>query len=186
MPRRPLNVEIEGFGPVRPHGVHMERVSPTKAVPNHFTVSVLLAEPRVNVDLEIRVVTGGQPQVIQVSVREMPPLVGGVTSTTLRSLPLDHIVRATMTWVAEQSPDLIEGSIPGWFRLEADGPDVLRRGSVDERVAQAAQIYRAATAAGSKAPTEAVATSMHVSRATASRYIRGARDIGMLPPEAAK
>jgi hypothetical protein len=46
----------------------------------------------------------------------------------------------------------------------------------------AAQIYSEAVAAGSRAPAVAVANALNRSRAQAARYIRRARELGLLSP----
>jgi predicted GIY-YIG superfamily endonuclease len=50
------------------------------------------------------------------------------------------------------------------------------------QAAAAAGFYLAAQASGSPAPTLAVAAAMGVSRSQASRYVRAAREAGLLPP----
>ncbi|HZU54821.1 MAG TPA: hypothetical protein VFA06_03025 [Actinocrinis sp.] len=68
-----------------------------------------------------------------------------------------------------------------WFSPPAEAGVRGKRVSND-RVAEAAQVYAEALAAGSNAPGEAVAKALGYSRATAARRIRAARERGLLPP----
>ncbi len=182
--RRAKNITIKGFTQVVPHPrAQLILTSPNTVVPTRFTVGVALEDPRVVVDLDIRVAAGGQPLVAEVGVKSFADGLW-ISSTILRSIPLDHLVRAAMNFAQRPTGD--SGDLPfGLFRVEGDTQDVVRSSPLpdgSDRATVAARIYASALASGSNAPTEAVANEMHVSRSQASRYIRAARKAGLLPP----
>lgn len=114
-----------------------------------------------------------------------------VAPETLRSVGLGGVARQVVEkasvkmrrneqgdgWVAE-GLDLFAGVEPQDVAAAFKPP---RRNKVDPGdVARAANLYREALAAGRRDATEAVAQALDVSRTTASRRIRQARDDGLL------
>lgn len=190
VPQPPKNFLIEIVGNVRPHERAVAvRVGPTSVVPSRFTAWVVLAEPRVRVDLELVVLSATKPVVRELTVTPSVDGAAPITTTTLRRVLVDPIVKAVMDKAAKFSEGrVIDRSdvLPGAFQLPGDPDDEFRltppTDQPNERVRQAAQIYGQAAAFGSRAPTEAVAQALNVSKAQASRYVRAAREANLLPP----
>lgn len=109
-----------------------------------------------------------------------------VTSETLRRIPVARILRDTLQDVAFR----VTETGPGEYRLEPvhEQEDVeatfaaarKREPLTENRLEKAALIYRDAEARGDP-PTKAVAEAMHVSRSTAARLVREARNRKLLP-----
>lgn len=118
-----------------------------------------------------------------------------ITAETLR-LPIAGLTKQAVAGCARKFTPLEEGGEPV-FRLISTGPSEAaafyeryvtkgrrpRQGSplTDENLSEVAQVYRAAVKNGDP-PTRAVMGAMHVERSTASRWIRAARDRGLLGP----
>jgi hypothetical protein len=187
--RKPKNFAIEVVGNVRPHErAFSVRVSPTAFVPSRFTAWVVLAQPRVRVDVELAIPPDGrQPIVRELTVTPGVDFAAPISTTTLRRILVDQIVRAVMAKAAAIS----EGHVvdrsdigPGMYQLVGDPEDNMRFTppmTADQLTARAAQVYREAQESGSRAPTGAVAAALGYSRSQASRYVRAAREAGLLP-----
>jgi hypothetical protein len=120
-----------------------------------------------------------------------------VTSTLLRELPVARLVaQARREQYARAGGDLVEafedgqeidlseGFIEGLKAAAsawADRPQGRRTELGAEHFGEVAQVYSAAASAGAP-PLLAVETRWTVSRPTASRWVRAARDAGLLPP----
>jgi hypothetical protein len=150
-------------------------------VPQSFRVSVRLGAPHnLAVELSIEVVEGARPTVVELKVIPHFGPSSPVTSAMLRSIPVEALTRIVIEQVAE--PLIDRGG--GRFARASDPPEVFRVGPAPggDATHEAAQIYSGAITANVHNPTELVADQMHVSRSTASRYIREARNLGLLPP----
>jgi predicted DNA-binding protein (UPF0251 family) len=141
-------------------------------------VKAVLNEPPVTLVLDLRIIAGGKPQVVELDVISWADIGDQITGTILRAIPLDHVVRAAIAHA--ELPIVAErGDVePDAYRFFPSAPEVPR---VIDRAAQAAEIYAQAKQQNSKAPTEAAALEMGVSRSTAARLIREARSRGLLP-----
>jgi hypothetical protein len=116
-----------------------------------------------------------------------------ITAATLRAIPLAHLVRDASTH-ALQSGYIDDDGTPKFptnpfdvsqEKRAAVGKRARRpRGHrlTDDELRQVAQTYREALKARDRAPTDHVAKEHAVSRTTASRWIRLARDAGYLGP----
>jgi hypothetical protein len=117
-----------------------------------------------SVDVELHVVLRHDVyRCDRVEIREQGD--GGVTSASLREIPITDLLR---TWM--QRAGTHYGTPPGWRALR-DLPEL-------ERVVVA---YKMAAVIGDP-PTEAVADALKISRSYASRKVMKAREAGLLAP----
>lgn len=159
------------------HGTALVRVGPTTGAPATFSTTCYVDSGKLAVIGTIMVVPGGHATMVEMTIQGGPATkstITPVTTSSLRRILVDQIVKAALT---EATVDMPPGG-------DVDGERVTERvqSSVKARAADAAKIYADAVAQGSKAPTEAVAAALGVSRPQASRYVRAARDAGLLPP----
>lgn len=176
------------------------RTSLDTGVASRFYAICEITRPvALSVRLEIRH-DGAAARVVEIKVSPADGLRGRLTTTALRSVLVDQLVQAALAKEAERvgtvepAPADVEPSLRARaFRLPGDPEDTFwvapvphreghGRRTPDELAIEAAQHYRAAHAAGSPAPAMAVVKAMHVSRSTAARYIRRAREAGYLDP----
>jgi hypothetical protein len=167
----------------------------TNIVPEEFKARISLFDSEMFVFMTIRVDPGGQARVIDLRVELAEDGADAITTTTLRRVLVDPMLRAALavaTKTVKERDDVLPGVNPPVFQVEGDGGDENARvywsppAGANERTAQAAEVYQQAVVSGSRAPTEAVAAAMGYSRAQAARYIRAARDAGLLPQLEAK
>lgn len=183
MPQRPKNFRIARLEvtPASPSPARV-RTGPDAAAPARFTAAVQLAAPDLHVDVDILVTPGGLPAVQRLTVWASPTT--ALTSSSLRQVLLDPVVRAAVAAASEptaERPDLM----PGAFQVEGDPEGqawVSAPAGADGRVRQVARLYNEALSAGSKAPALDVSETVHISRSQAARYIRKARELGLIPP----
>jgi hypothetical protein len=188
--RRANDVQIAALYPSRGHRSGWARTGETTAVPTIVQAEIHLIDPPVVVFLVVVTTGDGRPRVREFHVTPSRSQ-DSVTTTMLRKLPIDQLVRATMersTLAIEPRPDIHDGAfqVPGDPDHQAwvgPLPAAVGRGRAvpSDRVRKAAEVYRQAIADGSKAPTEAVAKTMGYSRPTAARDVRAARERGLLP-----
>jgi len=155
--------------------------------PSPFTAHVVLTRPSLLVQMDVRLHKGGVPQIIE--LRMQPNNEPTITSGALRGVALDRLLRDVLR-EAESPVENLPEFAPNAYRLPGDKSDVFRVGVPaksrvqqrgDAMAARAAEIYKQAVAHGSQAPAAAVATEMDRSRGQAARYIRRARELGLLP-----
>jgi hypothetical protein len=190
VPQSPKNFRIERVGDVRPHErATPVRVSPTSAVPSRLTAWVVVVDPHVRVDLELVIMPAAKPQVRELTVTAATtdgP--SSISTSLLRRVLVDPIVDAVMAKAVRAA----EGTVidrsdvaPGAYQLPADPEDefwVPGTPAVDPRVRRTARVYAQAVAFGNRSPTVAVAEALGMSKASASRYVRMAREANLLPP----
>jgi hypothetical protein len=146
------------------------------------------------VTIEVFVGPDLRPVVIELKVRSKVKT--PVTTSMLRSVLVDQLLQRAIEeatvpasvreeWLASLPPG-IRG--PQGEDKAAVGLSAVerRRSHADDDARTAAQIYLEAVATGSRAPGVAVANRMNRSRAQVARYIRRARELGLLPPLQAK
>lgn len=157
MPRPPERLQIERI--VISPDAHAQRVnrSARNTIPDRFRATVYLTEPKLVLDMVIRIAVGGQPRVSELQMECHPG--ESITTSLMRQVPIDTIVRRALG----------EASLP---RVPID--------QSGDRVERAALVYRQAVSAGSYAPTEAVAAELGYSRSHAARLVGQARDRGLL------
>jgi len=186
--RQPKNFSIAGVSvePLEPSGYLP--VGPDSAVPTRFEASLQLAQPEAAVTLEVFVGSDRRPVVIELTIRSK--VRAPITTSMLRSVLVDQLVQAAIAeatvpasvrdeWLATLPPGLANPVDAAWMSSAA--PVSSARGNAEEDARTAARIYQEALATGSRAPAVAVANTMHRSRAQVARYIRRARELGLLP-----
>lgn len=206
MPREPKagNFVIKTIRPTELGSVPFVPVDADHVVPARFSLIFELSEPPLVVRITI-VMEGTKPSVRHLEITrghleygEDPSVTrvveddGAITTTVLRQVLIDQLVRAALEkvrWpkklvsetrqtiltrlpaeVAEEAYRILESSAPG-------------RPATKTRIAQAADAYKKAVAAGSKAPQKEVALAMGFSTSQVSRYLKSARENGLLDPE---
>ncbi|WP_410662128.1 hypothetical protein [Amycolatopsis sp. lyj-84] len=178
MPRQPKNFEIAWVS-IEPRGEGgYLRTGPDTAVPTRFGASFALVVPNAAVQVEVFVGSDLRPRVMELTLRSNVQT--PITTTVLRQVLVDQLLRealskATVAWA----------DVPKAVREEAVGfappADEALRENAEEHARTAARIYSDAVTGGSKAPAMAVAHAMNRSRAQVARYIRKARELGLLP-----
>lgn len=177
MARQPKNFAIESVrvSPYEPAA--RVRIGPTAYVPRRFFATIVLTEPRAEVEMVVRVSAFGQASATEIKIETAPH--ESITTSTLRRILIDPMLRAAVAKATLPAEPV--GDSPTTFRtVEGDlwsSPPV----GTDERVVAAARIYTEAKAARNRAPTEAVAAALGYSRAQAARYVKRARETGLLP-----
>ncbi len=166
-------------GIIRPGGV---------ALPRSFSARVEVEGSPIVATLEVSIDADGRAGVDTLQLAPAPES-GPLTTVGLRSIRLGELVRIAVAAAAERVEVGPEGVTP----LPMSGADVeairrdvrLRRGRGTgpdaEAVEQAVRIYRSAVAA-EEPPLAAVMREMTLTRSTASRLIRAARDRRVLEP----
>lgn len=180
VPRAPKNLRIDS--------VTIERLSPEaylpagpdNAVPVSFEAHFQLGEPPAAVRIEVFVTPDHGPVVLELGIRSNTAT--PVTTSMLRQVPVDQLLREAMTAAAVPASVREEwlASLPSGTTATTAEPGV--NTPADHDAHTAAQIYSEAVASGSKAPAVVVGHRMGRSRAQAARYIRRARELGLLPP----
>jgi hypothetical protein len=138
---------------------------------------VLFEQPRVDVRVKVAQVRG-VPEIVALHIDPADPLKAGDRPTVITSAMTHRIP------LRQLKGEYLKMSRPPW----ASEPDTFweapRRGPFPlppERVQEVAEIYRRAVDAG-KSPLQAIKDAYHISRATASKYIKRARKAGFLGP----
>jgi hypothetical protein len=178
MPRQPKDFQIawSSIEKLVPSGYL--RIGPDAVVPSRFKAVITMAVPQMLVTMEIAVVAPEmRPRVIEISLRANTAT--PITTTVLRQVLIDQLVREAMSKAivpASEAPDVD----PRAFGTAATAQE-RAQASAEQDARQAARIYSEAVASGSAAPAVAVANAMNRSRSQAARYIRKARELGLLP-----
>lgn len=172
VPRAPKNFQI-AWGTVEPLDDHPGylRTGPDTAVPSRFEASFSLVTPPASVTLEVFVGADLRPRVAELAIRSNVQT--PITTSVLRRVLVDQLLREALTLATVPAADQEK-----WITTR---PQETRHPDEDENANIAATIYAEAVASGSRAPTKAVALSMGRSRAQAARYIRRARELGLIP-----
>lgn len=190
VPRLPKNFHVESMSIdlLSPRGYLA--TGPNTAVPRRFEAHFVLTEPDASVTIEVFVGADLRPVVIGLRMRANAQT--PITTSGLRRVLIDQMVVRAMEKATVPASVREEwlASLPAEFRTPAptasDNPAASaaanKRGRADADARAAAEIYLEALATGSKAPGVAVANRMNRSRAQVARYIRRARELGLLPP----
>lgn len=191
VPRQPKNFQIDSVY-VERRGEGYLSTGPDTAVPSRFEARFVLGIPEATVTIEVFVGADLRPTVIDMHIRTK--VLGPITTSLLRQILIDQLLDAALTeatvpasvreeWLASLPPHIQQQAVPpARPRNPTPSPDERARSRVDEDARLAAQIYSEAVAAGSRAPAVAVANTLKRSRAQAARYIRRARELGLLSP----
>jgi hypothetical protein len=172
--------------------ISYRRSGPDTAVPSHFVASFSLGEPEVSGRIEVAVIDDVRPVVIEVAIRSRAR--DPITTSMLRQVLVDQLLQAAvqkatvpLSEYEDWLKSLPEARTPAPWPREAPAAEPLTaqervRSRADEDARTAAQLYTEALASGSRAPAMAVVEKMNRSRAQVARYIRRARELGLLAP----
>jgi len=167
-------------------------IGPRWAIPSRF--SAVYEDPALPFWVSIDVITraGRPPQITRLECEERNVVQGsGITSPLLRRVLLGNIMdlcirearekRLTTAVGTYRTPSTPEGI--GYGGRTSALRKARNRPPSKELLMRVAAEYRAAVAGSDRGrPTEAVATLENVSRSTAARWVRLARDEGLLGP----
>lgn len=117
-------------------------------------------------------VIDGEPRVVglQLTPATRGPE-GAITANRLRTLPLLELARIALAVDAEQ---MFEGLVAVERPYRGPHPAAT--------AADVARVWNAAYQAGKEAPRAAVCRALHIQPRTADRYIREARELGLIEP----
>jgi hypothetical protein len=193
VPRQPKNFKVDSVvvTPVAP--IEYVPTGPHTAVPARFEAHFVLETPAANVTVEVFVDPNRGPVVLSLHMRAKGS--APVGTVMLRQIPVDQLLQRAVTeatvTAAPQSeaqpsrPILTEktGSETHSAELTLTASERTRR-QFDEDARTAADLWSNAVASGSRRPGIDVAREMNRSRAQVARYVRRARELGLLPPAA--
>ncbi|SDC73466.1 hypothetical protein SAMN05216174_10444 [Actinokineospora iranica] len=165
--------QIAWVSPAEPREpVNYVRTGPDTAMPIRFRASIALAVPDAAVTIEVFTGADMRPRINELVIRSS--VQKPITTSVLRQVLVDQLLRAAVKEAEVPVDSLSAGTVLGTQPVPATG-------KADEDASIAARIYREAVASGNPAPAMAVASSMGRSRAQVARYIRKARQMGLLP-----
>jgi hypothetical protein len=192
VPRPPKLFRIDSvtIEPLPPKGYLP--TGPGTAVPSRFEAHFVVGAPEASVTIEVSVGADIRPVVVDMAIHAKVST--PITTSMLRQVLVEQLLQRAMTeatvpvevrteWLAT-----LPGSVQDSARQAGSPPEPMltaaerARAQFDADARTAARVYQEALAAGSPAPTMAVAHTMSRSRAQASRYIRRARELDLLPP----
>lgn len=149
----------------RPKDFVVESVTVLPPADSGLSARVELSQPRCVVTIDVDGQRGvPTPNSLRIEVSN-----GSITAALLRKIPVDAVVRLALA--AAYKRDEVTPVVPRYGT-----------GHGDDRIALAAKIYSDAEAAGSYKPAQDVADAMGYSRVSAARFIRSAREQGLIPP----
>jgi hypothetical protein len=191
VPRPPKDFDIEQVSTQPTDPTVPIRTGPLTAVPARFSAEVELKQPELRLWMDVRVdQAGARPRLVGLQITS--DVRGSITTSLLRRVLVDQLLHAAVEKASKPITPRPEID-PGAFEPEGAAPDTVwvsppllspGRGHAtpDERARTAALLYSEAVTRGSRAPAVAVANEMGYSRAQVARYIRRARQLGLLPP----
>ena len=198
-----MSVEVKA---IRHESARPVLTRPGYAAPSVIVASAELADVGLSLNFAVFVSPGGTFRVRRLTVSAAGSS-AAITSRALRTIRLDYLAHEAVRQHEQpvsMLPDHDSGAFQA-FQFAADATDpwgshgnfrdirnpqdqiwrsspaLGRRLTSREQAEQAARIYTEAVATGSRAPTQAVAAELGYSRSQASRMIRTARDLGLLP-----
>jgi hypothetical protein len=165
------------------------RTGPGTAVPTRFIALIDLGQPKLTVSMDVIVDQAGtRPRLVELSLQT--DLWTSITTSALRRVLVDQLLQAALdraTVPVTGAPEVHPGAFKAQGELDSawvsppPRPPGRGSGTPDDRAQEAARIYSDAVTRGSRAPGVAVANTMGYSRAQVARYIRRARELGLLP-----
>lgn len=191
MPREPKDSTISAVRIEETRQAGLIRTGRDTAVPSRFGATIKLQQPELTVWLDVIVAQAGtRPRVVQLQVHVDAR--ASVTTSIMRRVLVDQLLNAAMSAATiriEGRPQLHQDGFsapadPDGQAWVSPPPRSVAHGDAElrARATEAARIYSDAVAGGSRAPAVAVANEMGYSRAQVARYIRRARELGLLPP----
>ena len=180
MPRLPKNLRIDSVTIEHLGSRGYLPAGPDTAVPVNFEAHFLLEEPNAAVRIEVFVTADVGPVVVELNIRSATRT--PVTTSVLRQVLVDQLLREAMTAAAVPASVREEwlATVPPNQTATTTEPTEHTQADLDAHTA--AQLYSEAVASGSKSPAVVVGNTMGKSRAQVARYIRRARELGLLPP----
>jgi hypothetical protein len=188
-PTKHFLIDSVSVDPIEPKGYLS--TGPTTAVPSRFEAHFVLGTPELSVTIEVFVGADLGPVVLDIAIRAKAHT--PITTSTLRQVLIEQLLQRAVD----------EATVPAAFREEwlaslpvaaqamTQRSDSTQEATLtgDERARRqfnkdaqtAAELWKAAVAAGSRRPGMAVAEQMNRSRTQVSRYIRRARALNLLP-----
>lgn len=191
VPREPKSFKIKAVVVQRHERTGIIRTGPDTAVPKRFVAVVALERPLLTVRMDVLVDQAGtRPRLVELHLQT--DIRASITTSTLRQVLIDQLLQAVMeeaTLRVVAQPEVHphafgvvgEPENQGWVS-PPPRPHGRGHNTPDDQVREAARIYSEAVTRGSRAPGVAVAEAMGYSRAQVARYIRRARELGLLPP----
>lgn len=155
---------------------HLE-VAPSVWMLRSFGATFHDPHDRVQVDLHVAV-EDGEPAVQQLTVTTSPNRRRGIDRELMQQVPVSELLRqacAAASYVDDGRRQVV--TLRGG---EQEQKAARRRRELSyEHLQRVADIYLAHQA---QAPTQAVATKLHLARSTAAKHVMRAREAGLLPP----
>lgn len=208
MPRAPKDFTVTSVKISKDPSSYPRLIADGVAAPSLFAAEIDVAELPFSVTVTVVIGFGGEA--LAKRIEAVASDAGSITTSALRKVLVDQLVKAAVdeasfpvTMEARGTGSLSSGSsADASFVIDGPGlfgepgpityvqPDALpitgRQQRLDERARLAASIFLQAVATGSRAPSDAVAKEMGYSRSQAARYIKHARELGLLPAMDAK
>ncbi|SDC74028.1 hypothetical protein [Actinokineospora iranica] len=147
---------------------------PETAIPMRFRASITLETPPATVTIEVFVGADLRPRVHELAIRSNTQF--QITTTVLRQVLVEQLLREAVAKAEVPVSALPPGAILG-----APPQPEVAHGKAETDAQTAARVYSQAVTSGSPAPAMAVAREMGRSRAQVARYLRKARQMGLLP-----
>lgn len=194
---------------------HWTLIDRHTAVPRWFRVTFQLEEPTflvyLNVGMEGTKPIARRIEIVRGWLNEDGTISrgdGGVTTTNLRQILVDRLVRRAVELVRRPAepapegaevfsligipPEEIAAMAPAFFRVPGVTPpgghqvafdaafERRERDTTADRIMRAVEFYKRAIASGSNAPVKDVGIALGYSTSQASRYLKAARERGLL------
>jgi hypothetical protein len=191
MPRTPSSdrFEVKGLTAAADERAGWVAISTSRAIPTRFTIRANLSRPDCDVALLAVVGSDGEVMVKSAQINVPVPGSASLTTSTMRSILIHHLVQLAIEKVARPvnfMPEVHRGA----FQVEGQSEEGVWVGPVPhegrgrrtprDQINVASGLYREAVARGSRAPVKDVAAILGISASQVSRYLKSARADGLL------
>lgn len=164
------------------------RISAGKALPHMFVIRARLGGEGLRVEVLGEVGLSGHVRIARLVI-EPSRASGTLTARAIRGVSVERLVQRAAAELAEPCTEVaITDRVTG-FTVPSDpdhaftGPERWRsRGSPQETVVHVAEVYNKALGDNDAAPAVAVVNDTGYSRSQVARYVRAAREQGLIPP----
>jgi hypothetical protein len=153
-----------------------------------WPITAHVTDPALPFDMDVRIVGDGIEDPIlvcdELHIYRRP---GGppVTSSALRAIPLREIIEETRDKCVEPwpqpDPETWNYGVGASNAFTRRAPRKSRRTILENELGEVAEVWNAAASSGARATTQAVADHFNVSRATAARAVKKAREKKLVP-----